>query len=187
MSLSLYKPNSKNTGCAFNFKIGTNKNGEPTVYVSAIQQYSWDNKTRASNFSGNRDNPDKNINLKFSEFEVGGILSAFRKRNEYSSFHSYEDNKTSIKFTPWDKPMKIKNGDRESTVKVPAFGVSFTRNGNQAFKIPIEPGEVENLDSFFSFYLQELYSHRRKEDIKNLKKNLEQKKESEGSPDKAPF
>lgn len=191
MSLSLYKPNSKNTGCAFNFKIGTNKNYEPTLYVSAIQQYSWDNKTRASNFSGNKDNADKNINLKFSEFEVGGILSSFRNRNEYSSFHAYEDNKTAIKFTPWDKPTKVKNGDKESTVIMPAFGITFTRNGNQVFRIPLEPGEVENLDAFFSFYLNELYSHRRKQDLKNIQKNREKKNNKEPSDqsatEEAPF
>ena len=74
MSISLYKPNSKNAGCAFNFKIGVNRNKEPVVYVSAIQQYSWDDKKKSGNFSGNKDDPEKNINLKFSEFEIGGII-----------------------------------------------------------------------------------------------------------------
>ena len=50
MSLSLYKPNSKNTGCAFSFKIGANKNKEPVIYVTAIQQYSWDDAKKAGNF-----------------------------------------------------------------------------------------------------------------------------------------
>ena len=63
MSISLYKPNSKNAGCAFNFKIGVNRNKEPVVYISAIQQYSWDDKRKTGNFSGNKDDPDKNINL----------------------------------------------------------------------------------------------------------------------------
>ena len=65
MSLTLYKPNSKNLGCAFSFRAGINKNKEPTIYVSAIQQFSWDSSKKTGNFSGNRDNPDKNINIKF--------------------------------------------------------------------------------------------------------------------------
>ena len=86
MSISLYKPNSKNTGCAFNFKIGVNKSKEPVIYASAIQQYSWDDSKKTGNFSGNGNDPDKKINLKFTEFEIGGIISAFKNRNEFSHF-----------------------------------------------------------------------------------------------------
>jgi len=179
MSLSLYKPNSKNAGCAFSFRIGVNKKLEPTVYVSAIQQFSWDSSKRSGNFSGNREDPDKNINVKFNEFEIGGILSAFKTRNEYSTFHSFEENKTSIKFTPWDKPAKIRRGDSEVTVKLPAFGAVLTRNGNQTFRIPLEPGEVEALSEFLKFFLNELYRHRRREEIK-IQKNKKSQFESKG-------
>ena len=186
MSISLYKPNSKNAGCAFNFKIGVNRNKEPVVYVSAIQQYSWDDKKKSGSFTGNKDDPDKNINLKFSEFEIGGIISSFKKRYEYSAFHSYEDNKTSIKFVPWDKQVKSQSG----SITVPAFGITFTRNGNQSFRVPLEPGEVENLNQFFKFYLRELYSHRRKEEIKNIQKYKKEQgsaQNSSGQTDQAPF
>ena len=187
MSISLYKPNSKNSGCAFNFKIGVNRNKEPVVYVSAIQQYSWDEKKKSGNFSGNKDDPDKNINLKFSEFEIGGILSAFSCRYEYSAFHSYEENKTSIKFTPWDKPCKDSKGTQKT---IPAFGITFTRNGNQSFRVPLEPGEVENLKEFFRFYLKELFSHRRREEIKNIQKYKNEKKSNNAGSsenEEAPF
>jgi hypothetical protein len=182
MSLALYKPNSKNAGCAFSFRIGTNKKFEPTLYVSAIQQFGWDSSKRSGNFSGNKDDPDKNINVKFNEFEIGGILSAFKNRNEYSAFHSFEENKTSIKFTPWDKPVKIVQNNKEATIKVPAFGAVFTRNGNQTFRIPLEPGEVETLSEFLKFFLHELYKHRRREEIK-LHKN---KKSTEMGMEKIP-
>ena len=98
MSLTLYKPNSKNSGCAFSFRIGVNKKYEPTLYVSAIQQFSWDASKRSGSFSGNRDNPDKNINIKFNEFECGAIISCIKNRFEYNTFHKFEDNKTTIKF-----------------------------------------------------------------------------------------
>ncbi len=164
MSLSLYKPNSKNEGSAFNFTIGTNKKKEPVVYVNAIQQFSWNDKTKTANFSGNASDPDKKINLKFTEFEIGGIISAFKNRNEYSSFHAYEDNKTSIKFVPWDKKSKIKKGNEEVWVTLPAFGITLTRNGTQTFRVPLEPGEVENLIEFFRYFLGVLYEHRKKEE-----------------------
>ena len=64
MSISLYKPNSKNTGCAFNFSIGKNKKKEPVIYVNAIQQFSWDDKKKIASFSGNANDSDKKINLK---------------------------------------------------------------------------------------------------------------------------
>ena len=39
MSLSLYKPNPKNTGCGFNLQLGVNKKTEEsTLYVKAIKQ-----------------------------------------------------------------------------------------------------------------------------------------------------
>ena len=178
MSLTLYKPNSKNLGCAFSFRAGINKNKEPTIYVSAIQQFSWDSSKKTGNFSGNRDNPDKNINIKFNEFEIGGILSAFKNRHEYSTFHAFDDNKTSIKLTPWDKPNK--NGGT-----LPAFGIVLSRNGNQVFKLPLEPGEVEAVSHFFKSFFSDLFSHRKREEIK-ARKNSKEKQENKNSED-APF
>lgn len=168
MSLSLYKPNSKNAGCAFNFSIGHNKKKEPVVYANAIQQHSWNDKTKTGSFSQNANDPDKKINIKFTEFEIGGVISAFKNRNEFSSFHAFEDNKTSIKFTPWDKKSKIKTADSEKLVTLPAFGITLTRNGSQNFRIPLEPGEVENLTEFFKHYLHCLYEYRRIEDHKKM-------------------
>lgn len=190
MSLALYKPNSKNTGCAFNFSIGIDKKKTPVVYVNAIQQYSWDDKKKTGNFSGNASDSDKRINLKFTEFEIGGMLSAFGKRHEFSSYHAYEDNKTSIKCAPWDKKTKVRNGDKEEWVTLPAFGITFTRNGNQSFRIPLEPGEVENLCEFLKFYLNTLYSHRREEELKKIKEYQSKRRESKETPtasEDAPF
>ena len=172
MNLSLYKPNSKNTGCAFNFSVGQSPKGSPTFYVSAIQQYSWDNKTKKANFSNNKDDSEKNINIKFNEWEIGSIISAFNNRNEYSSYHTFDENSTSIKFTPWDKP--IKDGS-----KIPAFGMVLTRNGNQTFRLPLEPGETETLKCFLKRYLNDFFSS---SVITPKQKPAEQKK-----PNEAPF
>jgi len=177
MNLSLYKPNSKNTGCAFNFSIGLGSKGLPALYVSAIQQHSWDDKTKTANFSQNREDSSKNINIKFNEWEVGGIISSFKNRHEYSTYHTFEENSTSIKFTPWDKTVKIKDGSQV----VPAFGLVLTRNGNQTFRLPLEPGETETLRGLFDFYLNELFN------ATKAKQQAAQAKPKTPSTDAAPF
>jgi hypothetical protein len=178
MNLSLYKPNSKNAGCAFNFSVGSGGKGLPALYVSAIQQFSWDDKSKTANFSNNRGDENKNINVKFNEWEAGGMISAFNCRYEYSTYHTFEENSTSIKLTPWDKKVKIK----DKSVTVPAFGMVLTRNGNQVFRLPLEPGEVETLKCFLKRYLDELFSASQAK----AKKQMEEKSESRSS-DKAPF
>lgn len=150
MSIQIYKPNKTNTGFAFSFYIGENqKDSSPIFFINAIAQHSWDSKKRIGSFSGNRSDSDKNISIKFNEFECGAIISAINNRFEWNTYHAFEENKTQIRLTPWDKQVtstKINPKTKESyesTVKLPAFGLSITRNGSQTFKIPLEPGEAE--------------------------------------------
>ena len=63
--------------------------------------------------------------------------------------YSYEDNKTSISFKPYQK----KDG-------TPAFSFGVTRNSANKFGIGVEMSEAYNLLEFCKFYLQELYIHR---------------------------
>jgi hypothetical protein len=167
MSISIYKPNSKCAGCAFSFSIGyPNGDKPPSLYVNAIQQSSWDERKKTGSFSENKSDPDKNIFVKFNEFEIGSMISSFNTRIEYSTLHAHEDNKTQIKFTPWDKDEKVSSYDYktksfvEQKIKVPAFGINFTRNGNQTFRIPLTPGEVEVLKNFLIFALEKINQHR---------------------------
>ena len=150
MIVQYYTPNSKNTGCAFSFDIGANnKNQEPCVYVRAIKQHSWNDKTRTGSFSENAKDPDKSISIKLNEIEVGGLIFAIEKYKEFSAFHSYEDNKTSISF----KPYKKKDG-------AAAFSFGVTRNSANKFGIGVEMSEAYGLREFLKFYLQELYIFR---------------------------
>ena len=150
MIVQYYKPNSKNTGCAFSFDIGANnKNQEPCVYVRAIKQHSLNDKTRTGSFSENAKDPDKSISIKLNEIEVGGLIFAIEKYKEFSAFHSYEDNKTSISF----KPYKKKDG-------ADAFSFGVTRNSANKFGIGVEMSEAYGLREFLKFYLQELYIFR---------------------------
>ena len=150
MIVQYYKPNSSNKGCAFSFDIGANnKNQEPCVYIRAVKQYSWNDKTRTGWFSENAKDPDKSISIKLNENEIGGFIHAVEKYTEFSAFHSYEDNKTSISFKPYQK----KDG-------TPAFSFGVTRNSANKFGIGVEMSEAYNLLEFCKFYLQELYIHR---------------------------
>ena len=170
MSISIYKPNSKNTGSGFSFKIGSSKNNDPALFITSILQHSYDKDKRQGYFKDNQDNPDKTINLKFSEFEVGHILHAMRTRSTYKTFHAYGEDKTSITFMPWAKKAKqsAKNKDGDwvdEWVEVDAFSLSFVRNGNQNFVIGLEPGETETVMEFLKFFLSELFAARRKREL----------------------
>tara|TARA_R110002110_G_scaffold299540_1_gene513782 strand:+ start:976 stop:1530 length:555 start_codon:yes stop_codon:yes gene_type:complete len=167
MSLQIYKPNKNNTGFAFSFSMGEDrKSGEPVLYVSAIAQYAWDDKKRLGSFIENKEKPEKNLSLKFNEFECGAIISCIKNRFEYNTFHKFEDNKTTIKFSPWDKSDKIQKFNPStkkydsSSQTVPAFGLSITKNGSTTFKLPLEPGEAECLSRFIDTILSRLYHFR---------------------------
>ena len=181
MSIQIYKPNKSNNGFAFNFSMGIDKrSSEPVLFVSAIAQHSWDSKKRIGSFSENKNNPEKNINLKFNEFECGSIVDAIERRYEYSTFHQFEDNKTTIKFSPWDKQVKSSKFNpstkkyEEYTFESPAFGISITKNGSNTFKIPLEPGESLCIKQYIYQIIDELYKHRFKARMKECQKSKSQ-------------
>ena len=150
MIVQYYKPNSKNTGCAFSFDIGSNqKNNEPCIYIRAIKQFSWNAEKRTGSFSENSKNPEKSISLKINEIEAGGFINAIENYCEFSAFHSFQDNKTSISFKPYSK----KDGTK-------AFSFGVTRNSANKFGIGVEMSEAYGLLEFLKIYLQELYLHR---------------------------
>ena len=176
MSVLLYKPNPKTTGAAFTFQAGTDsKSQEPVLYIKSVKQHSWDDVKKKGYFHPNAKDPEKNIILKFNEFEIGSLISAIEGRREYSTFHSYGDDKTSIKFLPWDKPTKTsafnsKTNQYESKqITIPAFGLTLTKNGSNSFKIALEPGECACVKALLNNILSELYSTRRKKEQASIK------------------
>jgi hypothetical protein len=188
MSLSFYKPNSKNTGCGFSFQIGVdNKNKEPALYVKSIKQHSWDSTKKQGYFSKNTGDPEKNIIVKFNEFECGEIISSIKSRREYNTFHSFGEDKTVIKFSPWDKKskksQKNQNGEwEEKWITIPAFSLSFTRNGNQMFGIGIDPGEAEVIREYLRFFLKKLIKNRIEKQQESFNKKESQDHEREEAP-----
>lgn len=157
MNLQIYKPNSKNTGCAISFQISQKPNSDPQFYINCIAQHSWNDQAKTGSFAESRNNPSKTIAVKFNEFELGEIINAFQQKSVYSSFHSSESNKTQIKLAPYEKT----KGSGEYAVKYTAFGLSFTRNGSDSFKIPLEPGEAVRLTSFINHFFNILDNSRK--------------------------
>ena len=95
MIVKLYKPNPRNTGCAFSCDLGSVlQTGEPCVYVRAVRQYSWDQSKRTGSFAKNAKNPETSVSIKLNEVEIGGLINAIENYTEFSAYHSFEDNKT---------------------------------------------------------------------------------------------
>jgi hypothetical protein len=164
MNVAIYKPNSKNTGCAFSFRVST-QGKLPVFYVNAIQQYSWDDKKKTGSFIKNKDIDDKNVSFKLNDFELGEVLSSISSRVPWNGYHSFNDNTTQIRFAPWDKPRKIKGKDgAEQSFTSPAFGLSVTRNGNQTYRIALEPGETEVLKKLIERYFQVVFDVKAQQD-----------------------
>lgn len=145
MRVNIYKPNSSSSGCACSFQVADNG----TLYVNAIQQFSWNADKRTASFSENVKKDGKFVNIKFNEFECGAMIRAIRNLTEVSFFHSFERDShkdtTQISFKPWVKNQKdidSASSDQKPT-PVYAFGLSITRNSTDKFKLPIELGEAE--------------------------------------------
>tara|TARA_X000001316_G_C921795_1_gene36375 strand:- start:773 stop:1237 length:465 start_codon:yes stop_codon:yes gene_type:complete len=151
MQYNLYKPNSKGTGCAFSFKIITkDKEGnpsKPTFLIQSIKQAGWDAQKRTGSFSANAKDPEKNIYCKINENEAGAILDAIEKYSDFSAFHTYNDDKTTISLKPYTK----NNG-----VNAWSFGV--IKNSTLKFGIGIEIGEARTLKSLLELYLIKFFT-----------------------------
>ena len=149
---NLYKPNAKSTGCAFSFKIiEKDKEGnptKPTFLIQAIKQASWDQNKKSGSFSANAKDPEKNIYCKINESEAGAIIDTIEKYSEWSAFHTYNDDKTSLSLKPYQKH----NG-------VDAWSFGVIKNSTLKFGIGIELGEARTLKSLLELYLSRFFSY----------------------------
>jgi hypothetical protein len=179
MKFTLYKPNSKNTGSAFTFDSTEDRNGKPTLFVSMIQQYSWDEQRKTGSFKENAKNEEKSTTVKLTDAEAGEFISSFKSRIPFVGFHKTQDKTTVIKLTPWDKTRLIKNKDSQETYKTPAWGLTITKNSAQYFKLPIEAGEAEVLSVLLEDYIQKSLSSQ----ASNYKNNPAPKKQQPKNDD----
>jgi hypothetical protein len=190
MKFTLYKPNSKNAGSAFSFDIAKDKKGNAVMYVSMIQQHSWNDQTKSGSFKENAKNPEKSGTIKLTANEAGEILSSLKTRIPFVAFHRRDKDTTIIKFTPWDKKRKIMNKNGEEWLETPAFGFTVTRNSSQIFKLPLEAGETEVLGELMkkyildSFVVADAYQNQKpKYEKKEYEKKQYEEPKQEGTED----
>ena len=186
MKFTIYKPNSKNTGAAFSFDLTKDKKENAVLYVSMIQQHSWNNQTKNGSFKENAKNPEKSGTIKLSPTEAGEVLSSFKTRIPFVAFHRRGEDTTIIRFTPWDKKRKIMGKDGDEWHETPAFGVSVTRNSSQTFKLPLEAGETEVLSELLKEYIKDSFAVQQYETKSTYVKKEEPKEEPEDD-DLVPF
>jgi hypothetical protein len=153
MSLTLFKPNSKNTGSLFSFKFRPSSKGEKvelSLYIQAVQQATWNAATKKGAFGPNAKNPNKTISIKLTEFEVGGILNAIKSNTEFKGFHTFPGGSGSTQF--WFTPA-VRND------VIVGFFFNIT-GGTKKFSIPISLGECETLANYLDFGLKKLFTNR---------------------------
>jgi len=173
------------------FSIGNAKDGSPSLYISAVLQSGWNDKTKTGSFAGNAKDSNKSGNFKMNSSEAGEMISSIKNRIPVVFFHKYNEDATIIKLTPWDKERKIKTQNGEEIFKAPAFGLSITKNSSQNFKIALEPGETEILMVLLSEFIKqdlEFQKNKTQQEPQAQQSQLKNKSQERDSfEDDAPF
>jgi len=150
--IHFYKPNAKVTGTACSFWYNTN---EKSFFSSMIKQASWDSSKRQGSFVKNKKVPDKNVIVKFSAAEVGGILDSIESNREFSTYHSSKNQITKIKFGKYERDGKqvgfsygVNKENKEDSTDKTSFIIGFTFGEARLLKQYL----IKALDSSFAFY-----------------------------------
>ena len=88
------------------------------------------------------------LHCKINENEAGAILNSIEKYVEFSAFHTFNDDKTTISLKPYQK----NNG-------VDAWSFGVIKNSTLKFGIGIEIGEARTLKTLLELYLTTLFSY----------------------------
>lgn len=139
MNQHFYKPNPRNTGSACSFGVSGK-----SLFVSFVKQVSWNEEKKTGSFRENAKDPEKSINVKFTNVEAGGILNAIKTKTEYKIYHTSPKGVTTGSF----KPYISKDGEDK--------GYSFTvfKQGNKnPFQIGFTHAETEVLILFLNKYI----------------------------------
>ena len=159
MRYQLYKPNSKNAGCAASFYTSTNKDGSPCLFINFVLQSGWNDQSKTGSFKENAKNPQKSTSIKMNHNEAGEMLSSLKTRHPVNFFHTTATDKTQIQFSPWDKDRTVKTPTGDSVYKSHAFGLSVTKNSSLKFKIALEAGETEVLGLLLQDFINQCLFH----------------------------
>lgn len=151
-NLQFYKPNKKNTGHACSFWV----NEDGTINCSMIKQSGWNEKNRTGQFSANKDNPNGRVISKISEIEACAIISAVRRRTEFSAYHRSEKQVLNLSF----KSMF----DRENPKKHTGYSFSINKEDAEdstnkvSFYLMLDYGEAELLAIYLNKAVDESFT-----------------------------
>jgi hypothetical protein len=160
--LPFYRANKSNTGVAVSFNFGLNqKKTSIDLYVSSVKQAKWNDSNKTGSFVENAKDPNKTLNMKFSEFEVGGLINTLEKGIPFSAYHKTQAGVTTASARPYI-PEKIKKGADwvENTGKVvQGVSLSFKKDGEDApsFPLTLTFGEATTLAIYLRTGLTEKY------------------------------
>lgn len=195
MKATLYKPNSKNTGCLGSFSLSKKTGEPPTLYISLVQQFSWNDSSKKGSFKENAKNPNKSLNIKMTLNEAGEFISSFRTGVPFANVHSSQSGeKTTFSLIPWKKSRKIFTSKGEETHESTAFVFGAKKDGN-SFRLAIEAGESELISIICSEFIKQSlsfesakYSYTPKEiESKTDKQSKNNQSENSDFEDEVPF
>ncbi len=144
MSLNFYSANKTNTGAMSSWSFNSK---DQSVWVRLIKQ-TGSNQSASGGTNGTYKGGAA-INVKFNVDEVGGIIRSARVLEPVSFFHQNPNNKTTIRFSPFE--VKGQNG---TSVR---YGLSF-KQGDLEFKIGLSVGQAETLAQYLEFSLGHIFS-----------------------------
>lgn len=130
--LSIYKPNSKNSGHAAHFSYNPE---EKCLFVSMIKQSSWNAQTKNGSFKQDSKDPTKSISAKFNAVELGKFINAFERRVPVNLYHQSDGGSSKINLTP-----KTSNNDDGSISHY--FNFTISKSRDLSFYISFDEGET---------------------------------------------
>jgi hypothetical protein len=165
-NLQYYKPNKKNTGHACSFWV----NEDGTVQTSMLKQSGWNEKTRNGTFSANKDNPMARVISKLSHIECASIISAVRRKTEFSAYHRSPKQILKISFkSVFDKEnvkkhigysFSINKEDSEDTTQTASFYVMFDHGEAEMLAIYLDKAINESFNGSNSFGNNKNYTNK---------------------------
>ena len=140
--IQFYKPNAKMTGSACQFYLNNN---DGSFFSTLIKQASWDANKKTGSFQANKNDPTKNVIIKFSPKEIAGILDAMERNVEYKGYHRSAQQTVQFTFGPymWNDEQKgfsysvSKQGNEDTTQKA-SFLIGFYFDEAKLLKMHLE-------------------------------------------------
>ncbi len=151
--ISIYKPNSKNSGFAASFQYQANdKRGEDCLFAQLIKQHSWNPEKHIGSFRESMEDPTKKVSIKLEFAEIGAILDCLDRNRPFKTVHDDQKGGTkSIVFSTW------MSADEVPVLKGYSFGVTINNKENSAdsnkFFIGISIAEGRYLREFLIWVL----------------------------------